>query len=64
VYVEVPDVRESVLQAERLGGKLIAAPFEVPGRQLRLAFIADPECHVVGLSQGLQSALEQTGFAN
>jgi predicted enzyme related to lactoylglutathione lyase len=62
VYVEVPDVRESVSTAERLGGKLIAAPYDVAGRQLTVAFIADPEGHVVGLSQGLQGAMERLGY--
>jgi hypothetical protein len=29
-----------------------------------LAFIADPEGHVIGLSQGLQNALQQAGYTN
>jgi predicted enzyme related to lactoylglutathione lyase len=63
-YVEVPNVHESVATAEQLGGRVIAPPYDVPGRQLTLAFVADPEGHVVGLSQGLQSAIEQAGYAN
>jgi len=61
-YVEVADVRQSLADAERLGGKIIAPPYDVPGRELTLAFIADPEGHVIGLSQGLQSAMEAMGY--
>jgi uncharacterized protein len=63
VYVEVADVRKSAATAEELGGTVIAPPYDVPGRELTLAFIADPEGHVVGLAQGLQSAIEQAGYA-
>jgi len=62
MYVEVPDLREYVAAAERLGGKIIAPPYEVPGRPLILAFIADPEGHVIGLAQGLQTALDEAGY--
>jgi hypothetical protein len=41
----------------------VAPIHKVPGRELRVAFIADPEVHVVGLSQGLQQAIEQAGYA-
>jgi uncharacterized protein len=63
VYVEVDDLPESLLAAQRLGGSIIAPIHEVPGRQLSVALISDPEGHVVGLSEGLQQALEQTGYA-
>jgi predicted enzyme related to lactoylglutathione lyase len=63
IYVEVADLRESLSLAQRLGGSIAAPIHELPGRDLRVAFIADPEGHVVGLSQGLQQALEQTGYA-
>jgi predicted enzyme related to lactoylglutathione lyase len=63
VYVEVADLSESVAAALKLGGSVLAPVHQVPGRELRLAFIADPEGHVVGLSQGLQQALQQTGYA-
>ena len=63
VYVEVADLPESLSAAQSLGGTVVAPIHQVPGRELRLAFIADPEGHVVGLSQGLQQALEQTGYA-
>jgi predicted enzyme related to lactoylglutathione lyase len=33
--------------------------FEVPEAGISFAFIADPEGHVIGLSQGLQHALDQ-----
>ena len=63
IYVEVFDLRESIAMAERLGGKVIASPYDVPGRELTLAFIADPEGHVIGLSQGLEKAIEEAGLA-
>jgi hypothetical protein len=37
---------------------------DVPGRPLKVAFIADPEGHVVGLSQGLQTALKQAEYTS
>jgi predicted enzyme related to lactoylglutathione lyase len=64
VYVEVDDIEEAVAQAEKLGGTVVAPVHAVSGRQLKLAFIADPEGHVVGLSQGLQDALKQTGYTS
>ena len=64
VYVEVADLPATLSAAEKLGGKIVAPLYEVPGRQLAVAFIADPEGHVVGLSQGLRRAIEQAGFAN
>jgi predicted enzyme related to lactoylglutathione lyase len=63
VYVEVADLPESLSAAQRLGGSVVAPIHELRGRELRVAFIADPEGHVVGLSQGLQQALEQAGYA-
>jgi uncharacterized protein len=62
VYVEVADLAESVLAAQRLGGSVVAPIVEVPGRDLKYTFIADPEGHVVGLSQGLGRAIEQAGY--
>ena len=63
IYVEVLDVHESVAMAERFGGRVIASPYDVPGRALTLAFVADPEGHVIGLSQGLEKAIEEAGYA-
>jgi len=62
VYVEVEDIEEALSQAEKLAGKVVSPVHEVPGKQLKVAFIADPEGHVLGLSQGLQNALKQAGY--
>lgn len=42
VYVEVPDADEAAAQAEKLGGRLVAGPVELP-RVGRYAVVADPE---------------------
>jgi uncharacterized protein len=64
LYVEVEDVDEAVSRAQTLGGRLVSPVHEVSGRSLRIAFVADPDGHVVGLSQGLQIALEQAGYTS
>jgi len=64
VYVEVDDVDEAVSRAVKLGGTLVSPTHAVSGRPLKVAFIADPEGHVVGLSQGLQTALKQAGYSS
>ena len=51
-YVEVDDPAAYLQKAERLGGRTIMAPSEVPGYGLTFAFFSDPEGHVVGLSKG------------
>lgn len=47
-YVEVEDLHEHLKKAERLGGKTILAPADVPGGP-QLAMFADPEGHVIGM---------------
>jgi predicted enzyme related to lactoylglutathione lyase len=42
LYVQVRNMRESVLLAESLGGKLLQVPFEAPG-PTTLCSILDPE---------------------
>lgn len=64
VYVEVDDLDQTVMQAEKLGGKVMSPVLDVPERQLKLVFIADPDGHVIGLSQGLRGALKQTGYTD
>jgi uncharacterized protein len=64
VYIEVDDIEETLSQAEKLGGKVVAPLYDVPGTPLRVAFIADPEGHVIGLSQGLQNAIKQAGYSS
>ena len=63
VYVEVQEIDEAVSQAEKLGGRVISPVHEVPSKQLKVAFIADLDGHVIGLSQGLRNALKQAGYA-
>jgi predicted enzyme related to lactoylglutathione lyase len=63
VYVEVEDIEEVVARAEKLGGSVVAPIHEVSGKALKLAFIADPEGHTVGLAQGLQRAIKDAGYA-
>src|SRR5690349_18073973 len=48
-YVQVPDLDGSMQKVEHLGGKRLAGPMEVPGGGPRLALIADPEGHTIGL---------------
>ncbi len=51
-YVEVDDVPASLARAEELGGRAVVPPTRVPGMDLTIAFFADPDGHVVGLSHG------------
>ena len=55
-YVEVDDPANYLARAEKLGGKTIVPPTEVPNFGLTFAFFADPEGHVVGLSKGAVQA--------
>jgi uncharacterized protein len=48
-YVEVPDIEVGLANAERLGGKRLSGPDEVPGAEIAIGHIADPEGHVIGL---------------
>ena len=48
-YVEVDDPAAYLARAQELGGTTIAPPMEIPGFNLTIAMLADPEGHVVGL---------------
>ena len=48
-YVGVNDVDATLGAAERLGGSVIQAPVRVPG--VTFALLADPQGHVIGVSQ-------------
>jgi predicted enzyme related to lactoylglutathione lyase len=50
-YVEVPDVEAALAQAESLGGERIMGPDEVPGMEIILGHLKDPEGHLVGVIQ-------------
>lgn len=62
VYVEVEDVGDCASRAIELGGSVVAPPYTSPGRDLTVAFIADPEGHVIGLASGLKLAMAQLGL--
>ena len=48
VYAKVEDLQDTLNQAERLGGKTILPPTEVPGGP-KLPMFADPAGNVMGL---------------
>ena len=49
-YVEVPDVEAALAEAERLGGRRVSGPREVPGMGLVIGHFRDPEGHLIGLA--------------
>lgn len=51
-YVEVDDPAAFLERAEKLGGKAVVPPTQIPDFGLTFAFFADPEGHLVGLSRG------------
>lgn len=51
VYAQVEDLQATLDRVQRLGGKTILAPTEVPGG-LKLAMFADPAGSVTGLPLG------------
>lgn len=52
VYVEVDDPAAYLATAEKLGGKTVVPPTEVPAANLTFAYFTDPEGHLIGLSKG------------
>ena len=50
MYIQVADLRESLLLAERLGGKAVLQPIDVPNGPTP-AQIEDPDGNLVGLVQ-------------
>ena len=51
-YVEVDDPAAVLARAEKLGGKTIMPPMELPQFHLTFALMVDPEGHLIGLSKG------------
>lgn len=51
-YVEVDDPAAYLAKAEKLGGKTVVPPTEIPGVNLTFACFTDPEGHLIGLSKG------------
>ncbi len=48
-FVGVEDIDAAIADAERLGGRVVQAPTQVPG--VTFALISDPAGHVVGLAR-------------
>lgn len=48
-YVAVEDVEAALAKAEELGGKRLMGPDEVPGMNLTLGHLADPEGNLIGV---------------
>jgi len=53
-FVEVDDPAAYLAKAEKLGGKTIVPPTEIPSYNLTFAYFTDPEGHVIGLSKGVR----------
>ena len=53
IYAQVSDLQATLDRAEKLGGKTILPPTEVPGGP-KLAMFADPAGNVTGLLLGKQ----------
>jgi uncharacterized protein len=48
-YVEVPDVEAALARAEELGGTRRMGPDRVPGTDVEIGQLLDPEGHLVGV---------------
>ena len=48
-YVEVTDLQAALDKAGQLGGKTIMPVTHIPGADVSIAMVGDPEGHVVGL---------------
>jgi uncharacterized protein len=55
VYLRVADLDATLAKAEKLGGKVVLPPSQVPGGP-KLAMFADPAGNVTGLLLGKQAA--------
>jgi predicted enzyme related to lactoylglutathione lyase len=51
-YVQVPDLQAALDKAEKLGGKTVMPPMDVPGGP-SIAMFSDPEGNIVGLVKGM-----------
>jgi predicted enzyme related to lactoylglutathione lyase len=52
-FVEVDDPKAYLARAEKLGGKTVVPPTEIPSYNLTFAYFVDPQGHLVGLSKGV-----------
>lgn len=46
------DPEAYLAKAEKLGGKAVVPPTEIPSYNLTFAMFTDPEGHLIGLSKG------------
>ena len=54
-FVEVDDPAAYLEKAEKLGGKTVVPPTEIPTYNLTFAYFTDPQGHLIGLSRGVAS---------
>lgn len=52
-FIEVDDPAAYLKKAEKLGGKTVLPPTEIPSYNLTFAYFIDPEGHLIGLSKGV-----------
>jgi predicted enzyme related to lactoylglutathione lyase len=52
-FIEVDDPAAYLQKAEKLGGKTVVPPTEVPSYGLTFAYFLDPQGHMIGLSKGV-----------
>ncbi len=52
-FVEVDDPAAYLANVEKLGGKTVVPPTEIPDYNLTFAYFTDPEGHLIGLSKGV-----------
>ena len=51
-FVEVDDPAAYLAKAEKLGGKTVVPPMDIPSYNLTFAYFTDPQGHLIGLSKG------------
>jgi hypothetical protein len=50
-YITVPNIEDTLAKAASLGGKTVMPKFS-PAPETFLAMVADPEGHIIGISEG------------
>jgi predicted enzyme related to lactoylglutathione lyase len=51
-FVEVDDPAAYLAKVEKLGGKTVVPPTEIPSYSMTFAYFMDPQGHLIGLSKG------------
>jgi predicted enzyme related to lactoylglutathione lyase len=52
-FVEVDDPAAYLAKVEKLGGKTVVPPTEIPSYSMTFAYFMDPQGHLIGLSKGV-----------